>query len=628
MNVYGSAIVRVAALISALVGLGTTSLSAQTITVTTGDDLVDFGGAQGVGQLPGPDGLVSLREAATAANNTAGPQTIEFAIPRFRWGSLFPNHAECRIDNAIFLTDHGTTIDFTTQTALTGDTNPGGWEVAVFYAGATTFVSQFMVLADGCTIKGMDYVGGNSTGPSVRLYGSNNRIVASTRSIASVALDPSAPTPFSGNVIGGAAAEDRNELRLVWFVHGASGNLVIGNSIRSIKITGDTLFGTCNDNRIGGPTVEERNIITGNGGSGEEGIPTGIQVEIKHAVGTIIEGNYIGTSTDGMTASAMNGVSGVNVGLGAVGTIIRDNLISGIARTGTFHYAGVRFGTGIVVTDGSSNTRIVGNRLGENADGSAHLINVQGMLVARSTTLAAPVTGVSIGGAAPGDGNTVTGSEQAGIVIHSTVAGVRISGNSVFGNGTLGIDLMGGLGVTPNDAGDADGGGNNLQNFPVVSGADATPAGLLVHGTFGSLANQAFMLEFFLSPTCDPSGHGEGQFFVGAVQVQTGADGQALFDEVLAADASPGWFATATATRVATGDTSEFSACVAVTEGGEPVPGDVDGDGHVGLTDLALLLTAFGSCSGDPGFNPGADFDANGCIELTDLATLLGNFGV
>ena len=108
------------------------------------------------------------------------------------------------------------------------------------------------------------------------------------------------------------------------FVHGASGNTVIGNSIRSVKITGDTLYGTCNNNRIGGPTPEERNTISGNGGSGEEGFPTGIQVEIKQAVGTIIEGNYIGTTPDGLAPSTTgNGTSGINVGLGASGTVIR-----------------------------------------------------------------------------------------------------------------------------------------------------------------------------------------------------------------------------------------------------------------------------------------------------------------
>lgn len=54
-----------------------------------------------------------------------------------------------------------------------------------------------------------------------------------------------------------------------------------------------------------------------------------------------------------------------------------------------------------------------------------------------------------------------------------------------------------------------------------------------------------------------------------------------------------------------------------------PVPGDVDGDGDVDLTDLALMLGSFG-CDTPPCVG---DLDHDGDTDLSDLATLLANYG-
>lgn len=58
-----------------------------------------------------------------------------------------------------------------------------------------------------------------------------------------------------------------------------------------------------------------------------------------------------------------------------------------------------------------------------------------------------------------------------------------------------------------------------------------------------------------------------------------------------------------------------------------PNPGDPDGDGDVDLDDLTRLLSAFGLCAGDSGFDGAANFDADDCISLSDLTILLGLFG-
>lgn len=58
-----------------------------------------------------------------------------------------------------------------------------------------------------------------------------------------------------------------------------------------------------------------------------------------------------------------------------------------------------------------------------------------------------------------------------------------------------------------------------------------------------------------------------------------------------------------------------------------PCIGDINGDGSIDLTDMSLLLAAFGSSEGAPGYSPAADLDANGQIDLVDLSLLLSAFG-
>ena len=53
--------------------------------------------------------------------------------------------------------------------------------------------------------------------------------------------------------------------------------------------------------------------------------------------------------------------------------------------------------------------------------------------------------------------------------------------------------------------------------------------------------------------------------------------------------------------------------------------GDLDNDGSVGLADLAVLLSHFGTATGAT-FADG-DSDADGDVDLEDLARLLGAFG-
>lgn len=51
-----------------------------------------------------------------------------------------------------------------------------------------------------------------------------------------------------------------------------------------------------------------------------------------------------------------------------------------------------------------------------------------------------------------------------------------------------------------------------------------------------------------------------------------------------------------------------------------PVDGDLDGDGVVGCSDLAIVRAALGTMAGQPGFNPVADVNGDGVVDGRDLA--------
>jgi YVTN family beta-propeller protein len=55
---------------------------------------------------------------------------------------------------------------------------------------------------------------------------------------------------------------------------------------------------------------------------------------------------------------------------------------------------------------------------------------------------------------------------------------------------------------------------------------------------------------------------------------------------------------------------------------GAPCPGDIDGDGAVGITDFLALLGAWGPNPGHP-----ADLDGDGTVGITDFLALLGGWG-
>ena len=335
-------------------------------------------------------------------------------------------------------------------------------------------------------------------------------------------------------------------------------------------ITGDlTLDATTQTGYAGIPLIELDGSLAGAGAdglriSGGNTIIRGFAinrfaghgVSITAAGGNIIESNYIGTDVTGLIDLG-NGGAGIVVD--GNGNIIRNNLISG------------NDGHGIQLAAGASNNTIRGNLIGTDATGTGALGNL-----GDGIRLGAGASGSIIGGTAAGQGNTIAFNTGGGIVLEGSAGtGNAIRRNVIFENSQLGIDL-GADGVTLNDGDDSDGGANSLQNFPVLSAASTTAGDITITGTLQSTPATNFVIEFFASPAADPTGYGEGRVYLGSKGVSTDGSGTAAINATLAVVVPDGWAITATATNLASGNTSEFSGNVTATAAGNSAPTSSD----------------------------------------------------
>ncbi|HEB60262.1 MAG TPA: hypothetical protein ENJ06_00395 [Phycisphaeraceae bacterium] len=563
----------------------------ETIVVDTSSVSIDFGGSQMVSDLPGPDGVVSINEAAIASDNTPGVQTVAFNVPQSEWEYqwLYPGRVVLRPGTVRFF--QPVILDATTQTDFTGDTNPDGAEV-VIWSGALN------IIGDDSTVKGFDNTAINTSA-------SNEVIEENTNS--------------SFSIFGGSGSIIRNNTGYTIKIDRSDNNLIVGNTVQRVRIWGFGSSWLATNNIVGGPNPEDRNHITGYGTWSEEGYPSGTTIQLYKTSGTIIENNTIGTTPDGL----QQGNLASNVGIGFEGenfdVLIKNNLIAGILGHGQGpHHQGQLFGWAVLIGGGGSGIDIIGNTIGLDANNQPTLGSVFGIDVGGSVF--SSVTDVTIGGTQPGEGNVIAGHLINGITVGDDISGVTIAGNSIYGNTELGIDLLepnSVYGTTFNDPLDSDIGGNGLQNFPNLVSAVREGSSLHITGELHSNPLNNYNIEFFASSSCDASGYGEGQAFQGSTMVTTDAAGDAAFDVVIAGSVPEGWMLSATATREADGSTSEFSACIPVT--GDSILGDLDGDGDVDQADLGILLAAYGQ-------NADGDIDGDGDTDQADLGILLANY--
>ena len=275
-----------------------------------------------------------------------------------------------------------------------------------------TWIQQFTIQSG----TGTRYIPLANGGDGIGVGGHSNILIGGTSGVAA-------------NIIG---ANSGNGVSLSTT---ATGVLVEGNFIGtdpnsdSMGNKGAGVLITGNQNTIGGMAQGAGNVISGNSGDG-------IQVS-NSASGTVIQGNLIGLAVGGNNALP-NGTNGIETLFGATGTIIDGgNVISG----------NIMQGISLGIT--SLNSLVQGNLIGTNATGDQAVNNGQAGISLNTSQ------DNTIGGAVSGQGNVISGNGTDGIfdnlglknLIEGNLIGTNSAGTSPLGNGSYGIEILGGGGT-------------------------------------------------------------------------------------------------------------------------------------------------------------------------------------
>ncbi|MDD2240851.1 MAG: hypothetical protein PHI93_09360 [Kiritimatiellae bacterium] len=369
----------------------------------------------------------------------------------------------------------------------------------------------------------------------------------------------------SGNVCSGNAGAG---LR----IHGdhASGGLVVGN-IFGLNATGAAAVPNGHGLIIcdASATLITNNVISGNTGNGV--IVSNSAPPYSAAMNNQIINNLIGTDLTGATPLG-NGDNGV--------------LLSYV----TFAHAGPG---NLIAANGDDGIEVWGM--------ASHDNFIQGNQIGGSSLLGNGSHGVQLHG---GDANRVGGTNawQVNGISYNGIHGVAvftgnknpILGNAIYGNHTMGIRL--GTNATPYPDVTGPGYPNNHQWAPVITNATLDEAYTLVmQGRLDSGVSQPFRIEYFLTPSVNISGYGEGMQILYSETITTDAEGSGLFSVEIpeAVYAETGMIVTATATDT-NGNTSAFSFARGLTEPGAPQPSnpEVQLSGNLAFGHVTTHMTA------------------------------------
>jgi titin len=412
----------------------------------------------------------SLRQAILDANATPGSNQIDFAIGDGGPQTIAPTSALPEVTNTVVL-------DGTTQPGFAGSPL-----IDLDGAAVTPGTSGLVIRADNSTVRGLAITGfrieneddPDFSTPGLVIAGSGDVVQGDYLGIdltGSQSRGNAIGVLVSGsdNRIGGTTAEESNLISGNGngvFITG-SGNVVQGNDVGTDP-TGTVPLGNVygvavsgSDNLVGGTAAEARNLISGN-------LLTGVSVGGR---ANVVQGNYLGTDVTGTRALGIH--SGVSLdGLSIPGHIVLGgSILIGGTEPGAGNLISGNEGYGVQLWWADASDVIQGNRIGTDVTGTRALGNLDGVyLVATSNVL--------IGGTDPGAGNLIAGNRRDGIFISSTptdaaignvvqgnLIGTDVSGTQPLGNARDGVHIDGSNGGQDNTVGGEQPGAGNTIAF-------------------------------------------------------------------------------------------------------------------------------------------------------------------
>jgi len=529
--------------------------SSSTVVVNSTTDVSD-GDISSVSALvsdPGPDGVISLREAILATNNTPEADTIEFSIPPSDPGyDAGTGVWTIRPDSALpALNGGGTAIDGSTQTTNQGDSNPDGPEIQLDGSGIST-ASLANALLPPSELEALiaDLTAVDRLAElEPRLAGLQAEIEQAKPALYG---DHGLEIRSANNTIRALVINRFGSYGVYIYGSGATGNRIVGcyigtdasGAMATPNWGGIIVSGAASGNFIGGTTAADRNVISGNSYNGVYLYGNGTRENT-------IQGNYIGLDATG--SYAIPNAWGVTVWSGAAA-----NRVGGTAAGAGNVISGNQF-EGIDIQGTGSNLNVVqGNLVGLDATGTIPVPNgLEGIEVSSNAAYN------TIGGTEAGAANIIAYNSRG---VHvSGVGSLRntIRGNSIFSNDYEGIRLY-------------DDANQNIEP-PTITGAGS------VQGT------ACFNCAVDIYSDDDD----QGRIFEGS----TTAGGNGDFSWP---GTPQGPYVTATNTD-ANGNTSEFSVPVS-----PPVPPppeysryDLDRDCDIDIVDIMEVASRWGCRCGD-----------------------------